>query len=244
MQHHSYEEWRGINTMKENLFIWKFFLAGNEFPQWKAHRIRPVEAPGWPPAIQSLWRQEEGGEDTLMRVDTYECFSRTAAHEFLVRLLGEFQSPDVVRQKENLAGDVAFAGPGGGMLLFSRANLVVLMRNAGRDIVEVAETAARFDKDLYSPQKAEKAKVVPEIRSFRTPSKVFKINDSIPLELDASDPLERPLWYKFYSGQGEVFLEEGRLLYRSDIAGSNKIEVSAINANRGVASVELTFDVK
>jgi hypothetical protein len=32
------ESWRGRNSLDENLFIWNFFLSGNEFSGWQAHR--------------------------------------------------------------------------------------------------------------------------------------------------------------------------------------------------------------
>ena len=243
-QRHAYEKWRASNTIEQNLFIWKFFLSGSEFPGWQIHRIQSVETGGWPPSIQSIWRRHEGETGALLSVDIFEHPSRTAAHEFLVQLLGEFQSPDVTRQEQITIGDVAFAGLGDAFLLFARANLVILIRNAGRDLMPISEVARQFDRDLVSRPEMDGAKVAPEIRRFESLAREFQVGVSVPLEVEASDPLERPLWYKFFSRAGEVLLKEGRLVYQPASAGEQEVSVFAINANRGTASQVLRLTVK
>src|SRR6184192_3056670 len=92
-QRYSYEVWRDRNTLGENLLIWKYSFSGIEFPGWKLIRIQEIQTPGWPPAIQSVWQPTESGTDALMIVSIYETSSRNDAHEFLIQLLDEFQSP-------------------------------------------------------------------------------------------------------------------------------------------------------
>ncbi len=238
-QHHGYEEWCGTNTLGENLFIWKLFLSGNEFPGWQAYRIRPVEVPGWPPSTQSVWQRPGGGRDQRFRVDLFECASRIAAHEFLVERLGEFQTTLVARQEQAAVGDVAFAVPEDKDILFARGNVVLLVRNAGRDLVPITGIARLFDQDLASRPETPGAKVVPEIQRFHSAATDLKVGVSAPLDVQASDPLDRPLWYKFSSHSGEVLLEEGHLTYRPASPGPQAITVFAINANRGAARQEL-----
>lgn len=245
-QRHAYESWRDRNTLGENLFVWQFFLSGNELPDWQAHRIQRIDAAGWPPSIQSIWRRAESRTEMLLRVDVYECSSRSAAHAFLVRLLGEFQSALIARQPEAIAGDVAFADPTSTSagILFARANLVVLIQNAGRDLVSVDGIARRFDGDLISHPETEGGKVVPEIRRFEASGAEAPVEGAVRLELEAADPLERPLWYKFFSSSGEVFLAQGRLSYRAGPAGSHEVTAYAINADGGAARRRLQVDVR
>jgi len=118
-----------------------------------------------------------------------------------------------------------------------------MMRNAGRDLVPVAEVAYQFDKDLASRPKTVGVKVVPEIRRFQSPALEFRVRVSAPLEVEASDPLERPLWYKFFSPSGDVLLEEKRLVYRPAFTGPQEVTVFALNANRGTTSQVLQLAV-
>jgi hypothetical protein len=249
---HKYETWRNTTTLEENLFIWKFFLTENEFPDWQPHRIQKVEAPGWPPFTQSIWRTPDGKMDRLLAVDVYECTSRLAAHELVVRLLGEFQSPGLERQKQEDTGDVAFTGHGDTFILFSRANLAVLVRNAGRELLPVFKTAWQFDQHLIGRPDAKAQKVIPEITRFATAPQVrllpseerkLQVGSLIGLWLDAIDPLQRPLWFKFLSRFGEVQVQEGRLVYRPTSAGSQEVTVFAINANQAATSEVIQFEV-
>lgn len=243
-QRHFYQEWRGATTLEENLFIWQFFLSGNELPGWQAHRIRPVATEGRPSSIQSIWQRAEGGTEELLSVDVFECASRTTAHEYLLRLLGEFQSSEMARQKQTRIGDVAFAAPEDTTILSARGNIIVLVRNAGRNLAPITEIASQFDRDLASRPETEEGKVVPDIVRFQSIARELQVGVSTPLEVEAVDPLERPLWYKFFSSHGEVLLEEGSLVYRPGSSGSQGVTVFAINANRGAASQELQFNVR
>ena len=150
-QHHAFDEWQGANTLPENLFIWQFFLQGNELATWDIDSVQHIAAPNLPPLIQSVWRRPASGGGATLVLDTYECASRLSAHEFIVRLLAQFQSPFIGRRPEVLAGDVAF-GPIGervssadSVLLFARANLVNLLRKGSPAPVTVTDLAGHFD---------------------------------------------------------------------------------------------------
>lgn len=238
---HGLESWFNSNTLGENLFIWKYFLSGDEIPGWKIHKMRPVEAPECPPSIQSIWKCLESDVETLLRVDVYESSSRAAAHRFLVRLLGEFQSPRVTRMEQSTIGDVTFSTPENWSILLARANLIILVRNAGRSLVPVTEVASRFDKDLVSKKGTEGEKVVPRIHRFAIAPSSARTGVPSRLEIEATDPLQRPLWYKFFSDTGEIFLDKGQPAYRPTTMGPQNITVFAVNSNHGVMSDELKF---
>jgi hypothetical protein len=140
-----FDAWVGSNTLGENLYIWKFFLSGNELPGWKAHRIQRVNVAAFPPAIQSIWRRssepadmrtvarpDPTPPDALLQLDAFECRSRMAAHELIVYLLGQFHLPGVERMSEESPGDVAFSTPASPIVVFARGNVVHMMRDVGR----------------------------------------------------------------------------------------------------------------
>ncbi|MGB2907157.1 MAG: hypothetical protein WBB73_08645, partial [Candidatus Aminicenantaceae bacterium] len=143
-----------------------------------------------------------------------------------------------------MLGDVVFMGKQDTMLLFVRANLVVMLRNAGRQLIDMKETSSIIDKELCSEPKIETKKVAPEIQRFHLPEKELLVGVASSLEIEAAEPLDRPILYKFFSNNGEVLLSEGHLVYRPDVAGMNQIRVSATNANRGVTVSTLNINVK
>ena len=143
-QRYDYESWKNTTTLDRDLHITKFSFTGREFPGWQLQRVdRSDSAAG--PFHQSIWKRYE---DELLSVNVLECASRAAAHEAIIEFLGEFQSPMIARQTTGAAGDVAFAMPGETAVLFARANLVVLLRNAGPKITELGTLARGFDQFL------------------------------------------------------------------------------------------------
>jgi len=233
---YAYEAWQGTNRLPENLFIQGLFLTGDELPGWRAHRIQDVLAAGWPRMIQSIWVPTQSASDALCDLVVFECGSRAEAHGVLVRVLGEFQSPRVRARSEASIGDVAFGAQGDGAIAFARANLVVLARDAGRAKAPIAEIAEAFDGDVVRKPTLEGVTVVPEIRRFELPAGEIHVGGRVVLEVEAADPLGRPLWHKFFSSPGQVRQEDDRLVYETESAGPQEITVYAINGNRGAAS--------
>jgi hypothetical protein len=210
----------------------------------ESQRMRVFGQDRGPQSIQSIWQRAEEGIGAPLRIDVFECILRNDARESLVRVLGKFESPEMARQEQTTIGDEGFAAPEDTAILFARGNIMLLMRNAGRDLVPISKIARWFNRDLVSRPETEGVKVVPEIRRFHTTAPELQVGASAPLEVEAADPQHRPLWYKFFSRHGEVLLEEGSLVYRSGSFGPQGVMVSAMNANRGAASQELLLNVK
>lgn len=88
--------------------------------------------------------------DQLLIIDTWECESVSAAHRLLVNILDDFESPFVRRIRgPKVLGDVTFVHEKF-TLLYSRANLIILLRNAGEELFDVENWAQEFDKNLFS----------------------------------------------------------------------------------------------
>jgi hypothetical protein len=274
-ERHSFDEWMGRSTLQENLFVWKFFLTGDEIAGWRPHRIQTMQPDGFPPTIQSIWTpgdddrpgdddqssddEKPGADDKsgdadksgnddrsgspLLRVDAYECASRAAAHEFLVQQLGEFQSPEIRQADQGSVGDVAFTTDAAYSTLFARANMVLLVQTAGRELVSVGEVAGGLDAELTRRPSPDDHPVAPTLERVVVAGDA-KAGERVRIVLDASDPLGRPLWFKFFSTLGEVVLEGGQPSYVASGSGQDQLTVYAMNENRGAASRSVEIRVE
>jgi hypothetical protein len=142
-----YEAWSHDDSSQEKTVLRNVSLSEIELPDWSANRIQRMAAKNVPPYVRSMWQPKGSGTEILVRVEVYECDSTQAAREFLLRLLGEFQSTQIERRSD-VAGDVAFVYVGDTMVLFSRNNIVVWLRNAGAEVVSVTFLAKQFDAHL------------------------------------------------------------------------------------------------
>ena len=97
-----------------------------------------------------LWRPTKDQPLVLLRIDLVDTTGPEAAREQLLDFLGEFQSPLVLRHNEPLVGDIAFGPPNESTLIFLRANVVVALRNAEREVVSVIEQAQSIDNQLQT----------------------------------------------------------------------------------------------
>jgi len=135
-------EWYGRGARGRRV-IKDFDFDGSEIHGWTLQRVRRDEHVK-PPMIRSIWRHGESDKE-LLSVDVFVCASVKAAHDQLIEVLGNFESNAVERRTEkNALGEVAFA-LGDTMMLFSRGNLVVLIRNAGPKVVSVRAIARGLD---------------------------------------------------------------------------------------------------
>lgn len=258
-QKYDYDAWAGRNKLDESLFIWEYTLGEDELAGWQIHhaqslppppasllpetaRMHGAPAAGWLRAIQSIW-SPPGSDDSLLNIDIYECASRRSGHELLTRLLGEFQSPAGSLQEQAAIGDVAFADQLNAVMLFARANLVILIRNAGRDLVPASDLAARFDQELISKPEATDEQAAPEIRKFQTMEKEIQVGKEAGLELEALARTAQPIWYKLFASSGEFRAEHERLIYEPAETGSQEITIYAIGTDRRAARETLQLNV-
>lgn len=254
----NFDEWRDRNTLIEQLFLWQFFFKGDEFPNWQAIRVRELGAPPAgeaalaldedigeaPRLIQSVWRPSTGRIGAAFSVDSYECSSRSAAHELLIRILGTFQSPLIAQPSEPTVGDVTFIYPGNGIILFARANHAIVVRNLGETSIPMMDLAAQLDKELVEKPPAPVNRIVPSIRSLTSAVTKMQVGSQVPLEIEAALPFKQPLMYKFFYRTGAVLAKEGQLLYQPSTPGEQDLEVYAVAQDRGVGTGKIQFRVR
>jgi hypothetical protein len=242
---HGYDRWEGRNRLHRELFLWGYFLSRRALPTWEPHFFRRLEPAGFPPLTQTVWRRRGGWFDQLLGIDVLECPSRLVAHEYLVRILAQFESPLVGRQEdedEASIGDVSFVGPSRASIAFSRANLVFLIRSAGRSVVRVTSPARQIDTNVVAiPEPAAGAAGAPAIRRLGTASRSRSRRLS-RLSVEAAHPEARSFFYKFFSPSGEVLLDAGKLTYRERRRGPQRLTMYAVDDDLAAARAALRLE--
>lgn len=138
-------EWHG-HSKHGRRAIKGFNFEQWEVPGWKLQRVQH-EHQAKRTTIHSLWSHGESTSE-LLAVDVFECSSVETAHDQVIEALGNMESGVVERRTgKDTPGDVAF-GLNDTMVLFARANLVVLIRNAGPSVVSVETAARQLDRYL------------------------------------------------------------------------------------------------
>jgi hypothetical protein len=144
-EHFAVKEWYGRGGSGRRI-VKGFRIEDLEIKNWKLRRVK-IEERARTIALRSLWAHGDSGEE-LVSIEVFECASVKAAHDQLLEMLADVQSPKVERQTGKTApGDVAF-GLANTMILFARANLAVWIRNAGPRVVPVGVIARQLDAKL------------------------------------------------------------------------------------------------
>ena len=238
-----FHEWCGRNRLGQSLFVCNSAIESSDLPNWTLHRQRRIE-PVWaatdihpailaarsverdstpdvpPPATRTIWTRVEQ-PDVVVRIDLLECASRDDAHERVVRMVADFESP-LVSEAEGPLGDVAFSGGGGGLILFARANLIYLLRNVGRLAVSVEPMALSLDAAAIP---------VPDrgvaMSALHAPAAPASESDDPTMELTLQDgPADRAQGcWKYMSPVGDFLMRERRVFYRGPSSGLRQITI-------------------
>jgi hypothetical protein len=240
---YGFDDWREPPSGGEALFIWRFALGGQELPGHHPLRIDTVEQPDLPSRIESLWRPErEDAERALLRVDASEASSVTEARAVLLRVLAQFQSP-LIERIDGGPGDIAFGLSGYRSLVFARANVIVVVLNAGDEVQSVEPPARELDRLLREGPDAGRSSVRPTIRRAEVAEESVPGRRQVRLLLEAEDPLGRRLWFRFSAKRGEFSAQGDGVVFRPEEEGKQAIEISAVNENLGVAVEHVEFTV-
>jgi|GEM_PF-4920775 len=232
-QQFGYDEWADRSSLRDSLLIWRFFISPPLLAGWLVSRSQRFVS-GSATRTELVCSRPTAGEDELLRLDIFECSSLRDAHEQLLQTLGEFQSA-AIRQMAAGVGDIQF-GNGEFTQLFARANLVVMLRNAGKQLVPVAETARAIDGALTSRPEASRDQVAPTLTRFLIEEQEAKAGSRVTIGLEATDPLGRAVWFKLFASGGQLTVDAEQLIYQPEAAGTYQITAFALNENQGVAT--------
>lgn len=229
----------GPSTSDQSLFLKNYsFNKGQQSPAgWKAGEVKSYEAEPDPLHVTEVVWSSNGCSGVALRVLTYECSSLTSARSFLLASLAEFQLPGIKRRldfvvggKQVTIGDVAFAGTDELVLLFARANNVILIQNVGRTLVSVSQFAHELDADMTSDLDLSTGPMT-EMEQINNSDKQVRVGDEILIPGQAGlITKEKETLFKFFAPAGHVFLRGDDLLYRPLAAGEQFITILALKA--------------
>ena len=238
-----FHEWRGRNRLGRTLFVCNSAIEERDLPGWTLNRQRRLE-PRWlatdlrpailasrsverdstpeapPAAMRTIWTRVEQ-PDVTVRVDLIECVSREEAHERVVRILADFESP-LVGEATGPFGDIAFSGGGAGLILFARANLVYLIRNVGRVAVPVEPIALAVDAaavpapDGGVPRSTLQAPGIPASE---------REDETVEVMLEDAPARSMQGCWKYLAPAGDIMIRDGRILYRGPASGVREIAI-------------------
>jgi hypothetical protein len=154
-EHYNFSKWRAQGERRKRFLI-SLHLGTLHIRGWTLEREKRNDK-ATPPALHSLWRRGDSTNE-LLALDVFECDSVKATRDQLLEVLSNFESGSVERKTETSApGDVAF-GLGETMVLFARANLVILIRNAGPKVVPITAAAREVDAMIVRLGKSESSR--------------------------------------------------------------------------------------
>ena len=141
-EHFGSKAWHGRSDSGRRL-VEEFQFESSEIEGWKLLKLHRGEHERVV-SIRYIWSHGDNTNE-LLSIDVFFCASVKAAHDTLLEALGNMQSGDIERKTDKSApGDVAF-GLANTMIVFARANVVVLVRNAGPAVVPVGTIARELN---------------------------------------------------------------------------------------------------
>jgi hypothetical protein len=206
----------------DDLLILGFRFFGYEVPEARLEQARDIEASKLGPVLRSMWRQGSG----LVAIDVLERDSADDAEQALQDVLREVQSPLVARTETQDLGDTTYVAPGGGGVYLVRANLVIVVRDAG-DATSVLDAAHALDSWVIA---------VPEPGGTAPPQiRRADLSDQGDINFDIVDPLGRPVWVKLRAVEGRLLRRQDRAVLEP--ARPAEVTVMAVGEN-GIAMAQ------
>jgi hypothetical protein len=229
---YGFADWAEPGTPPESLFIWRYVPTRDDLPGYELERIDVIEERDQPALTQSIWRSQT---DRYALVESLiaECPDRTSARIALLRTLGQFQAYLELRKG---LGDVGFAAEGDGAIVFALANLVVLLRTIDGEPLPVSRSAQNLEHHMRGRPDAGRP-VAPTFNDLAAGAP--QADGTIPISIEATDPLGRPLWFKMFGQEGEALERNGELAFRP--YGPKRWELTVFAINENGASSEKTL---
>jgi len=176
-----------VAPIEEDFFV-GFFFFGSELPGWLPANTASFYGDEQAPAVLvgisnesqkinqfrvlvSTWRSAKKPA-TRLRVESIETTSSRHARQTLIRVASEIECPMLEFMDRNAPREITLKSRNNAIVLFTRGNLVHIVRSAGREIVDVRKEVEILDNWLTSAgsQPAELGlEISPETR-LRSPS--------------------------------------------------------------------------
>ena len=226
---HDFSSWAGRIRTRERILVRNLAFRAGVAPGWELVRQERREVPGLPACTESFWKSPRG-PGSLVRVDSWECDSALAAHEFLMHLLTHYESPLVDRRDDIDIGDVTFAPPGAAALLFARANLVIGVTRASQVEEPVTDLARRFDEDAIARPEADEAmsRAASAAVESVAPAVVERVaGGQFRMRLDVAPRADNTV--KVFAEPGDLRVERGQIVYQPESGSEPTVTVYDID---------------
>jgi hypothetical protein len=218
-------KWKGLAT--KNLFIGDYFIDKKTSAGWYLYE-KNVSTKTSDYLLTEYYLQHLINKDEAIKIDIHECASWDQAHALLSQYLQVHMAQELPRtrqQKERL-GDVDYAGFGDmeQHILFTRANMLVVLNTIGHNDVSVRAMADAIDTDFYLRPLQEEGTLSAVINFSFSINKTDEEN-ILELQLSIQDNLQRPLWYKLFAAGGEFYKRNDQLFFNSPNDQAPKISL-------------------
>jgi hypothetical protein len=143
---HAAQGWHGKSSYAASP-IRHFALSAIYLHGWRLHRLWRNPSP--PVSTGMIVRAGDKLDEIASAASLilWECANVNVAHDHLLAVLCEIQSNAIKRDRQSEIGDVLFT-LADAVFLFARANLVVFVRNAGPQVLNLREMAGTIDSAI------------------------------------------------------------------------------------------------
>lgn len=239
-EHYKYQEWMTVYPRGLALFSFNALPMFNGFANWNLlDQPQFVKTLNRPPVIKLIF-QDKKEPDLLLRVDIDVCESEEATPLLVLQRLGQFHSPSLKRLLIPELGRIAFVEIETGAVLFTRGNLVILVRNAGPLSISLTEAAGNLDRFvLRNPE--EDGEEISGMEEFSIPNRTFTVGEQVPLTY-----FGRPKptgFFKFITPDGHV-LRKRNFIYVPTRAGQQELTVFAEKFEKPIYKQNFYVNVK
>ena len=124
-------DWPNSDIGNDRLFVWNLQLSELELAGWHLVSSRRSCLPTGVCIARSTWQHTASPSENLLLVQSYECPSRSVAHETLLELLSQFQVPLELQESTSHRIGMLFIDPNETNALLNIGNLVVRVARPG-----------------------------------------------------------------------------------------------------------------
>lgn len=222
-----------------NNFVTGFSFDGFEPAGFELQRAQNNRSEGDVPVILSFWT-DKNQDQSLIRIDTYECSSATDARKGVLHLLDDFQLPGIESSASSNGHIFAFENADNSTVLFAAANIVFLLRNVGSATSQLSTFVTSLKEYALSPGNI-------GLPAPENAAKQFHIgNEGVvgsKLEIQQSAEEGSRIQHWFSSERGEISREGNKLVYEPARPGDHTIGIWNLEAGRTLSLEYLQLHV-
>ncbi|MGE5290318.1 MAG: hypothetical protein ACM3ML_24650 [Micromonosporaceae bacterium] len=249
-QRYAFDEWAGRSTTRDAVLCLEVLLPSIEVDGLTIEHAEELPATGHARrGMRYIYAAPGSRAMTRVVIEMLEADSLRQAHECLLDLLAQSMAPRLPRcEAQDLAvGDVCFGShdPTRPSVVFSRHNVVVTVRSAGVERLDVGTFAAYVDSEVARETVSDRApRTVPPpvIRRVDFSTMSPSVGEQVSLSLDVAGQRGEAVMTKIVATGGTLERAGTQVVLRPDQPGSQRINVLVVNA--AGAGAEETFVIQ